>query len=350
MTNKQETTPQLEELWQFAGQGLRSNDFTAAMVHFYRGELGRSNAWRQRLDTTTNWAVITTGAALTFAFGDLNNTPTVILIDTLLVLLFLFIEARRYRYYELWTSRVRIMETNFFVGLLSPPFLPHTGWAEQLTQSLRHPQFPISLLEAFGRRYRRNYAWIFLILAFSWVGKVYVHPTAVSHLAQFLQRAAIGPFPGWLVVMVGFVFNGLLLLIGVFSIGLQESPGEVLPETPNVLHRLGQRLRQLTWETMDVDLPRWPPAEERKQLAYIISDQVEPVSQALMAELQRGVTLLHGQGMYTGAEHGVLMCALTQGQVPRCKQIVLTIDPKAVVIISPLAEVRGGNGFRPLEA
>ena len=93
--------PNLEELWQFSGQGLRSGEFNTAMVHFYRAEVTRSNTWRQRLDATTNWAVVTTGAALSFAFGGISNTPTVILIDTFLVLMFLFIEARRYRYYEL---------------------------------------------------------------------------------------------------------------------------------------------------------------------------------------------------------------------------------------------------------
>jgi uncharacterized membrane protein len=66
-TNSQKTgakeAPHLEDLWQFAGHGLRSSDFNTAMVHFYRAEVSRSNTWRGRLDITTNWAVITTGAA-----------------------------------------------------------------------------------------------------------------------------------------------------------------------------------------------------------------------------------------------------------------------------------------------
>ena len=35
--------PDLEGLWEFAGHGLRSSDFTSAMIHFYRGEMSRSN-------------------------------------------------------------------------------------------------------------------------------------------------------------------------------------------------------------------------------------------------------------------------------------------------------------------
>jgi uncharacterized membrane protein len=99
--NSHQTEPHLEELWQFAGQGLRASDFNTALVHFYRGEVTRSNTWRNRLDITTNWAVITTDAALTFTFGTIDNTHLVIIADTLLVLFFLFIKARRYRYYEL---------------------------------------------------------------------------------------------------------------------------------------------------------------------------------------------------------------------------------------------------------
>ena len=42
-------------------------EFNTAMIHFYRGEIQRSNTWRNRLDTTTNWAVLTAGATLSFA-------------------------------------------------------------------------------------------------------------------------------------------------------------------------------------------------------------------------------------------------------------------------------------------
>src|ERR1051325_3814284 len=78
--------------------------FNAALVHFYRGEIQRANTWRNRLDTTTNWAVLTAGATLSFAFSSNANPHFVILINTVLVGFFLFMEARRYRYYEIWSS------------------------------------------------------------------------------------------------------------------------------------------------------------------------------------------------------------------------------------------------------
>jgi uncharacterized membrane protein len=342
----------LEHLWQFAGQSLRSSDFTAAMIHFYRGEVSRSNTWRGRLDATTNWAVLTTGATLSFAFSNPDHPATLILINTLLILLFLFIEARRYRYYELSSYRVRLLEMNFFAGLLAPPFVPHQDWADKLTESINHPTFPISLLEAFGRRYRRNYAPIFLILAVSWMGKISLHPTMTADWNVLLERTAIGPLPGTLVLLVGLIFNAVLLFLGLYTVGLRQATGEILEEGPgNWLANLGRRFRQATWEALEVELhlPRIPRFDTRKQLVYIISDEVETIGKALLSELKRGVTLLHGTGLYTGREHGVLLCALQARQMSALRQIVHEKDSNAFVIITPVQDVRG-FGFRPLEA
>ncbi|MCB0168126.1 MAG: DUF2270 domain-containing protein, partial [Anaerolineae bacterium] len=110
------------------------------MVHFFRAEVYRADVWRRRLDTTTNWAVITTGATLSIAWD-----PQIIILSTLLVTLFLYIEARRYRHYELWSYRVRLMETDFFAAMLVPPFRPAADWAESLAENLLRPKFPISM-------------------------------------------------------------------------------------------------------------------------------------------------------------------------------------------------------------
>ena len=134
-----------EPVWTYRGYQLRSSDFTTAMVHLYRGEVTRANVWRQRLDNTTNWAVITAGAAITFALGNPNNHHGVIILNTLLITLFLYVEARRYRYYELFASRIRLMETDFFAAMLVPPFGPAADWAESLAENLLHPHFSISM-------------------------------------------------------------------------------------------------------------------------------------------------------------------------------------------------------------
>ncbi len=336
--------------YRIAGRELGSGEFTTSLVHFYRGELARSNTWRTRLDATTNWAVITTGAALTFAFSAAENTPIVILITTLLALLFNFIEARRYRYYELWTYRVRLMEKNYFAGLLAPGERRDPDWEARLTDSLRRPGFPITLLEAFGRRYRRNYAPLFLILALSWAVKVSIHPTPVASWAEFLGRASIGAIPGWVALAVGVVFNVALIALGLFTVGLRDSAGEVFGRTPRGALRLLARFRAATREALEIDLAHFKPSwfKAPKQLAYVVSDRAAEISKPLLAELDRGVTLLKGVGMYSGKEHGVLMCVVENGQIARLREIVRRADPHAFVIVTAAHDVRG-EGFRPLE-
>lgn len=65
----------------------------------------------------------------------------------LLVLTFLYIEARRYCYYELWYYRVYLMETDFFAAMLTPPFRPSADWADRLSDSLLNPAFPLARWE-----------------------------------------------------------------------------------------------------------------------------------------------------------------------------------------------------------
>ena len=47
-----------EPAWTYRGYKLKASEFVTAMVHLFRAEIQRANVWRQRLDTTTNWAVV----------------------------------------------------------------------------------------------------------------------------------------------------------------------------------------------------------------------------------------------------------------------------------------------------
>lgn len=208
---------------------LTPAEFNTAMVHFYRGEVQRSNTWRNRLDTTTNWAVITAGATLSFAFSAPSNPHFVIPINSVLVAFFLFMEARRYRYYEIWSSRVRVLETGYFAQLLSPQTTIDKDWAEHLAADLLTPHFTISEWEAVGRRLRRNYLWIFMLLAASWNLKVYLHPSPATSFDRFLERASIGMIPGGAVFLTGVIFNLGIFIFAIATVRLREATGEVLP-------------------------------------------------------------------------------------------------------------------------
>jgi len=222
-------------------------EFNTAMIHFYRGEVQRSNTWRNRLDTTTNWAVLTAGATLSFVFSSPSNPHFVIPINSILVAIFLLMEARRYRYYEIWSSRVRVLETGYFSQLLAPDTTPSdTSWAEHLASDLITPHFTITEWEAVGRRLRRNYLWIFALLALSWNLKVYLHPLPARDFNTFIDRATVGIIPGWLVFTVGVVFNAAIAIFAIGTLRLREATGEVLPQ-----HEFSLRpLRRMTsWTT-----------------------------------------------------------------------------------------------------
>ena len=81
------------------------------------------------------------------------------------------------------------------------------------------------------------------------------------------------------------------------------------------------------------------------KVAYIISDRNTEISDAIVRGLDRGVTVLHGQGAYTGKEREVLMCAFKQREIAAIKAVVKEIDPDAFLIVCNAHEVLG-EGFR----
>jgi uncharacterized membrane protein len=220
-------------------QKLQPAEFNTAMVHFYRGEVQRSNTWRNRLDATTNWAVITAGATLSFVFSSPGNPHFAIPINSILVSIFLFMEARRYRYYEVWANRVRILETGYFAPMLSHRVIPpDKEWADHISADLISPHFTISVWEAVGRRLRANYLWIFILLAVSWALKIYMHPSPIptatpDDLSRFWElffaRAVVGLAPGWMVMLAGFIFNFAIFFIAFSTLKLRNASSEMQP-------------------------------------------------------------------------------------------------------------------------
>ena len=81
------------------------------------------------------------------------------------------------------------------------------------------------------------------------------------------------------------------------------------------------------------------------KVAYIISDRFKEIADVLVNDLDRGVTILQGQGGYSGAEKKVLMCAFKQRQIVSIKKMVKELDPSAFIIVCDAHEVLG-DGFR----
>jgi hypothetical protein len=206
--------------------------------------------------------------------------------------------------------------------------------------------------EAFGRRFRRNYMWIFLILGVAWALKSFLYPTPALSWTEFLGRSALGPIPGWVMLVAGLIYNGALFVIGFATAGLTQATGEVLP-------KFGEFpiLSQL-WEAMEIPegaavkskrRTTVPPVRHRRQLlALIIANKPQAIADRVLKEMRRGVTALHGQGMFTHQDREVLMVAVTVTEMSQLKTLVREEDPNAFCIISPAQEILG-RGFQSLE-
>jgi uncharacterized membrane protein len=177
-----------------------------AIAHLYRGEVYRSTIWRTRLDNTTNWAIVTMGIALSTTFSSPEASPLPLLLVGLLIAVFLGMEARRYRYFNVWRARARWLEVNFYAPIFAGK-ARDTDWQAILANDYTTPRHHISFARAAGRRLRRNYVWILVVQVIAYYGKIAIHPTAAASLTEFSDRAAVGPIPGWIVLMVGVVYN-----------------------------------------------------------------------------------------------------------------------------------------------
>ncbi|WP_397428358.1 YitT family protein [Priestia flexa] len=88
--------------------------------------------------------------------------------------------------------------------------------------------------------------------------------------------------------------------------------------------------------------------------ATIISTHNEEISAKIMQEMERGVTILKGQGSYSKQETNVLYCVVSKNEIFRLKQVITSVDPYAFVAVSDVHDVLG-EGFtldenkKPLE-
>lgn len=78
--------------------------------------------------------------------------------------------------------------------------------------------------------------------------------------------------------------------------------------------------------------------------AYIITEKPQEIAKMIMEEIDRGVTGIFAQGMYSGEKKMMLYCVVGKKQIVLLKERVDEIDPKAFVIVSDAREVHG-EGF-----
>lgn len=173
------------------------------LVHFYRGELQRANTWQMRLDETPNYAIVITAAIITWAFSSPQNTHVMLLFSDLIIFAFLYIESRRYRSFEVWRSRIQILEENFIAQMLVPEEgTINDNWKKMLAEDLKNPTHKVTALRAIAHRLHRVYIWLFVIIFIAWVLKLGIHPDVTNSLSTMIERARISFVPGMVVVSI----------------------------------------------------------------------------------------------------------------------------------------------------
>lgn len=222
-----EPNAQKTPAFRYADTTQWTQQFVNAMAHLYRGELGRIMVWRQRLDTTTTWAIGSTTTIIGLCFSYREAPHTLILVNMIMVWILLWIEGRRYRFYDAFRARVRMLEAHFYAPLVKQDIKMLEGdWRDLLCEDLLIPTFKMSASEAVGRRLKRNYIWLYAVLLGAWVEKLFLHaPAPIRSWSDFVDAIGQSLLPGWVLLLFLVVFYGFL--VGLLVHTIRKSSEEV---------------------------------------------------------------------------------------------------------------------------
>jgi len=213
------------------GIPIDPKDYYTVMAHFYRGEVGRIMLWRQRLDMTTNWAIAAATGVITYGLSHVETTHLVFFFANVVCLFLLIIESRRYRYYDAFRARVRMLEAHFLRPVvLKQEARDELNWRGQMAEDLALPSFKISRREALYRRFGRNYVWLFLIIGGAWFVKVWAHCPGAQSFGGFLGAVQDNqPLPHWLYWTFAALFLGTMawLLVGALRLNAYTAESDI---------------------------------------------------------------------------------------------------------------------------
>ena len=199
-------------------------EFITVFAHFHRAEIARMAGWRDRIDRTTNWAITLVAAMLSVSLSTSNAHHSVLMFAMVLAFFLLMIESRRYRFFDVYRSRVRRLERNYYAKLFDPSLKVEEDWQRIMAADLQTPTFVMSMAEAVSRRLRRNYIWIFLILLGAWALKVTFPsfsgeiPAALT-FPDWIRNAGVGHVSGWIISASVLVFYGWIVVAALRTHG-----------------------------------------------------------------------------------------------------------------------------------
>jgi uncharacterized membrane-anchored protein YitT (DUF2179 family) len=145
------------------------------------------------------------------------------------------------------------------------------------------------------------------------LGRILNHRLGISISQAYMVTDTL------VVLLAGFVFDWEHALYGLVMIYVSGLAAEMISEGSDVF-----------------------------RTAMIITDFPDEVSNKILYEMERGVTVLAGTGAYTNKERPVLYCVVTRSEINQVKSLVGEIDPDAFMVIGQAHEALG-EGFRPLK-
>lgn len=93
-----------------------------------------------------------------------------------------------------------------------------------------------------------------------------------------------------------------------------------------------------------IDTISYGVARDNGKLMFIITDKYAEICSMIMTENDRGITLLNGEGAYSGKPKRVIMCAVRPHQVYKITNTVKSVDKRAFIIVTTAGSIKG-KGF-----
>lgn len=211
----------------------------------------------------------------------------------------------------------------------------------------------------------------FLIIGYRTIGKTFALSTLLGVLVLSVATSLLHPVPAFteetflasifggiflgagtgLVIRNGGSLDGTEIVAILFSKKTPFSVGEVVMFINFFI--LGSAGFVYSWDRAMYSLIAYYIAFKvidltieglnESKSCWIISDNYREIGDAIVNRLGRGITLLHGEGGYTGDSKKVIFCVITRLEEAKLKSIVSELDPVAFLAIGDIHDVKGGR-------
>jgi len=129
------------------------------------------------------------------------------------------------------------------------------------------------------------------------------------------------------IMQIIFFIDGVIVIGGIYAFGIKAALYAIV--SVYIVSKVSDTLME---------------GLKYSKAVFIVSDKYKEIADAIMAEMDRGVTGLDALGMYSGEEKCMLYCVVSKKEIVILKELILKFDNDAFVIVTDAREVVG-EGF-----